>query len=298
MCEQHDRLNPADGSGKASQSKGPRAGEASLAPTVGARLASPAKSASAACRLVDSHVHLDRYPDEQVRRMVAEAEQAGIYQLLTIGTDLDTSRAALRLAAAYPSVLAAVGIHPTRLHLLHGSQVPERQLRDLLRSSGAVAIGEVGLDADAPNLDAQRRFLAACVELAAEHDLPLVLHVVGAAAIHEMALAILAHQPTVRAVAHYFVGGPELAARYLAAGCWISVGRPVTRPSGAAVRAAIEMNPLDRLLLETDTYPLPGRTTEPCDIVTVCAAVSELTGYSYAEVARATTANFAAFIGG
>lgn len=247
--------------------------------------------------LVDTHVHLDRYLDEDVCRMVAEAEQAGIRQLLTIGTDLDSSRAALRLAEAYPSVLAAVGIHPTRLHAFGQGQTPERALRGLLHAGAVSAIGEVGLDEGAPDLEAQQRFLAACVELAAEHNLPLALHVVGAAAIHEAALLILAQQPAVRAVAHYFVGGPELAARYLDAGCWISVGRPVTRPSETAVRAAVQGIPLDRLLLETDTYPLPGRTTEPRDIVTVCAAVAQLTGGAYADVAAATTANFAAFIG-
>jgi TatD DNase family protein len=247
--------------------------------------------------LVDSHVHLDRFPDEEVSRMVSEAEQAGVHRLLTIGTDLDSSRAALRLAGQYPSVLAAVGIHPTRLHTLGAGQRPIRLLGGLLREGAVSAIGEVGLDAGAPNLEMQRQFLAACVQLAAEHDLPLVLHVVGEAAIHTAALTILPQQPAVRVVAHYFVGGPELAARYLEAGCWISVGRPATRPSEAAVRAAVQMIPLDRLLLETDTYPLPGRTTEPRDVSTVCAAVAELTGRPYAEVAQVTTANFSAFIG-
>lgn len=237
--------------------------------------------------------------------MVSRAEQVGVCQLLTIGTDLETSWAAIRLADRHPSVLAAIGIHPTRLHTLDAHPLPIQLLSDLLREGGAAvaAIGEVGLDAGAPNLEAQRQFLAHGIALAAERRLPLVLHVVGEASIHEMALSTLtalrssAHRPPIRAVAHYFVGGPDLAARYLEAGCWISVGRPVTRLSETAVRAAVQMIPLDRLLLETDTYPLPGRTTEPRDVATVCAAVAELTGRPYAEVAEATTANFAVFIG-
>jgi TatD DNase family protein len=247
--------------------------------------------------LIDSHVHLDRYTDEDIGRMLSEAEDAGVRQLLTIGTDLEISRAALALADRYPSVLAAIGIHPMRLHMLDAMPLPIDVLSQLLHEGTVSAIGEVGLDANAPDLEGQRHVLAACVDLAAAHDLPIVLHVVGDRAIHEAALATLSHRPRVRAVAHYFVGGPELAARYLAAGCWISVGRPVTRSSETAVRAAVEMIPLDRLLLETDTYPLPGRTTEPRDVTTVCAAVAELKGRSYAEVAQATTANFAAFMG-
>jgi TatD DNase family protein len=228
--------------------------------------------------------------------MLAEAEAAGVQQLLTIGTDLDSSQSALQLARRYPCVLAAVGIHPTRLHVVSGG-APADLLGAVVRTGAPDAIGEVGLDAGAPDLEGQQRFLAHCAALAAEHGLPLVLHVVGEPAVHAGALAILARFPAVRAVAHYFVSGPELADRYLAAGCWISVGRPVTRPSASAVRAAVQLTPLDRLLLETDTYPLPGRTTEPRDVTTVCTAVAELTGRSYAEVARVTTTNFQAFMG-
>jgi Tat protein secretion system quality control protein TatD with DNase activity len=298
--------------------------------------------------LVDSHVHLDRYTDEAVASMVSRAAAAGVQRLLTIGVDLETSRAALRLAARHPGVLAAVGIHPTRLSGQdsphppaimptmgpptptaspasgrgggaeislpspsqgRGDQGPHGRhdggaggggyladLRALLGQQPA-AIGEVGLDESAPDLNGQQRFLAACLRLADEHGLPLVLHVVGALAVHEAALAIVGRHPGVRTVAHYFVGGPELARQYVERGCWISVGRPVTRPAESAVRAAVPTIPLDRLLLETDTYPLPGRTTEPRDVTAVCAAVAELRGESYDAIAAATTASFAAFIG-
>jgi TatD DNase family protein len=258
--------------------------------------------------VVDSHVHLDRYAAEDVRRMVLEAAAAGVSELLTIGTTLASSRAALRLAESHPTVRAAVGVHPTQLAALAaaaGEQAAIQQLRTLLetctlraQSVRPVALGEVGLDDSAPDLPAQARFLAACLTLAADFSLPLVLHVVGAAATHDAALRLVRQRPGVRVVAHYFVGGPDRARRYLDAGCWLSVGRPVTRPADADVRAAVPLVPLDGLLLETDTYPLPGRTTAPRDVVSVCAAVAELRGESYAAVARATTASYRAFLGG
>ncbi|HZO26445.1 MAG TPA: TatD family hydrolase [Chloroflexota bacterium] len=283
--------------------------------------------------LVDSHVHLDRYSDEEVTAMVSRGAAAGVRRLLTIGVDLATSKAALRLAGRHPEILAAVGIHPTHLESPtpnhptgleaptpnpspmrgggeHATQLPFPRargrglggrgyladLRSLLDQKPS-AIGEVGLDESAPDLEGQQRFLAACVDLAHEYELPLVLHVVGAPAIHEAALQIVGQHPAVRTVAHYFVGGPDLARRYVEAGCWISVGRPATRPSEADVRAGIPTIPLDRLLLETDTYPLPGRTTEPRDVAAVCAAVAELREQTYETVAAATTANFGRFIG-
>jgi TatD DNase family protein len=55
--------------------------------------------------------------------------------------------------------------------------------------------------------------------------------------------------------------------------------------------------PFERLLLETDTYPLPGRTTEPRDVADVCRAVAELRGLDPADVAARTTESFLRLFG-
>ena len=52
--------------------------------------------------LVDSHVHLDRYDAATVARMLERAAGAGVTRLLTVGVDIQTSQAALRLASRYP----------------------------------------------------------------------------------------------------------------------------------------------------------------------------------------------------
>src|SRR5205823_291943 len=147
-----------------------------------------------------------------------------------------SSVAAMRLAARLPSVLAAVGVHPTRLAALAATTDPLDSLRGLLAPDPSTnrarpcAIGEVGLDDAAPDPALQQRFLDQCLTLAAEASLPLVLHVMGGIETHRAALAIVARHPTVRTVTHYFVGDAEMARRYLDAGCLIAVGKPVTRP--------------------------------------------------------------------
>ena len=107
-----------------------------------------------------------------------------------------------------------------------------------------------------------------------------------------MALALLRSRAPVRAVVHYFVGDATLAERYLELGCSISVGKPVTRAAEAALRAAATRLPLERLLLETDTYPLPGRATEPRDVSLVCATIAALRDLTPHQVAASTTENF------
>jgi TatD DNase family protein len=242
--------------------------------------------------LVDSHVHLDRYSHRQVSSMLRRARLAGVTRFLTVGVDLPSSEVAMMLTRRR-GVRAAVGIHPTRLHQMSPDSALS-SLADLVRGARPAAIGEVGLDHRAiVAADEQARFLAGCLRLAARHSLPVILHVVGA---HDAALAILAEAARMRRpsplVVHYFVGDGLLARRYLDLGCLISVGKPVTRQEHGELRSAVAETPLDRLLLETDTYPLPGRTTEPRDVRDVCAAVAEIKRRSVEEVAAATTKSF------
>jgi TatD DNase family protein len=245
--------------------------------------------------LADSHVHLNRYPATNVRAMLRRAAEARVEHVLTVGVDLPSSQSALTLSRRYPAVSAAIGVHPSRVRRLRSSAATLRALSSLAMVHDVVAIGEIGLDAQAApeSLDRQATFFRSCLDLAHVCALPIVLHVVEA---HDAALAILHERASigtpVRGVVHYFVGDANLARRYLDLGLSISVGKPATRRSARAVRDAVAAIPLDRLLLETDTYPLPGRTTEPCDVTAVCGAVAEIRGMDAADVAARTTANY------
>src|ERR1700677_2699879 len=60
----------------------------------------------------DTHAHLD-YPDfaAELPQVIERAAAAGITKIITIGTDLDSSARALKLADQFPAVFAAVGWH-------------------------------------------------------------------------------------------------------------------------------------------------------------------------------------------
>src|SRR5439155_23811167 len=79
-----------------------------------------------------------------VPQVIERARAAGITRIITIGTDLASSRRATELAERFENVFAVVGWHPT-----HVSEVPEdirRPLKELARHPKVVAIGETGLD--------------------------------------------------------------------------------------------------------------------------------------------------------
>jgi TatD DNase family protein len=256
--------------------------------------------------LVDSHVHLDRYTDAQCAAMLDRAAAAGVRALLTAGMDEASSRRAIALAQRFGTshgVVAAVGWHPAALPAR--AAAPEAlattiaaSLAQLLAAAPAqvVAIGEIGLDTvegRAP-LAIQAGVFRAQLRLAHDRGLPIVLHIRGADAIEPAQRMLATAGIGAGMVVHYFTGGLVEAQRWLALGCHISVGRPVTRATEAALRAAIASPdvPLARLLLETDTYPLPGRRTEPAAVAGVAAALAALKHLPASEVARRTTINF------
>ncbi len=244
--------------------------------------------------LVDTHAHLhDPAFDGDREAALARARTAGIAWILTIGTDVSTSEAAVALAAAEADVYAAVGIHPHEAATADGAALG--RIATLARAPKVVAIGEIGLDyyrnlAPAP---AQRAALAAQIALARAIGKPVLLHCREA---HADLLAICAAEGVagVGGILHCFSGDLATAERGLALGLVLSIAGPVTYPRATRLAEVVRAVPLDALVLETDCPYLPpqpwrGRRNEPAYLAATAVRVSELRGLPVATLARATT---------
>jgi TatD DNase family protein len=230
--------------------------------------------------------------------IIAAALEAGIGQIVVPGMDVETSRAAVALAARYPGrVFAAVGTHPHDAATLDAEALGAQ--RELAAAPGVVAIGEIGLDFYR-NLSPRDRQEAALVEqigLAREVGLPIILHNRDS---HEAMIALLrAHASGVRGVFHCFIGDQQMARDALDLGFWLSFAGPLTYPANSVLAEVAAWAPLDRVLVETDCpylTPIPyrGKRNEPRHVALTAARLAELRGLSADEVARATTANAAA----
>ena len=254
----------------------------------------PHSSSGREVSYADSHAHLDRYADDEAAAMVERARAAGVCLMLTVGTDTASSRRGLQLAQRLSGVAAAAGLHPLRVggpglaqeldavaELLQGH-------RDAMR-----AVGEIGLDlhnGPVGNVRLMERAFETQLDLAAQLRLPVIVHSVGG---HERTAAMLAparaRLPAV--VVHYFMGDELDLRRFLDMDCYISFGRPLLRPEHGTLRTVARLVPADRLLTETDTYPLPGRTTEPCDVVDLVHMLAALWGEPVAVTASLTVTN-------
>jgi TatD DNase family protein len=237
-------------------------------------------------RWTDNHCHLDLDP-AAAEAEVAAARAAGVERMIDVGTEVEHSRAAIEHARAHEGVWATAGVHPHEASRGIDGLVP------LLTDPAVVAVGECGLDYhyDHSPRPVQQEVFAAQVALAHEHDLPLVVHTREA---WDDTFAILAEGGVPdRTVLHCFSGGPDEARRALDLGAHLSFSGIVTFPSAADVRAAAELCPLDRLLIETDTpylAPVPhrGRRNQPAWVAVVGAAIADAKGVGLDQIAQSS----------
>jgi TatD DNase family protein len=239
-------------------------------------------------RWTDDHCHL---PEDvaAAAEIVAGAAAAGVERLVTVGTDLASSRTAIGHAGRFAGVFATAGVHP------HDASGGCEGIAELLGAPGVVAVGEAGLDYhyDHSPRAVQREVFAAQIALAATRDLPLVIHTREAWDDTFDVLAASARPPAL--IFHCFTGGADEARRCLDLGGHLSFSGIVTFPNADDVRDAVRVCPLDRLLVETDSpylSPVPhrGRPNVPARVAVVGEGVAAVRGAALETIAEATWA--------
>lgn len=244
--------------------------------------------------------------DADREAVIARAHAAGVVQMVVTGATLDSSAAAIELAAAHPGRLfATAGVHPHYAQQLDAAHL--EKLEELARRTEVVAVGECGLDyfRNFSPPAAQQQAFHRQLELAARLRKPVFLHQRDA---HADFQAILReHGARWHGVAHCFTGDGAQLAAYLELGLAIGItGWICDERRGAHLAALMPQVPAGRLLLETDApYLLPrdlvpkpaSRRNEPAYLPQVAAAVARARSEPVAEVARASSAAARALFG-
>lgn len=248
--------------------------------------------------LLDTHAHLDQ-PEFDADRVevVARAREAGVENIIAIGTTADASAACVRLAVEFEGVFAAVGIQPN--YAAESRPGDWDRIVKLVEEPGVVAVGETGLDRhwDYTPLELQQDYFDRHLRLSQERGLPFVVHMRDC---DDDILAMLreAHQRgPLAGVMHSFTGSREMAEECLAMGLYISFAGMVTFKKSDALRAIAAAVPDDRILIETDSpYLSPEpvrkvRRNEPAHVVHTAARLAEVRGTTLAEFAAQSTGN-------
>lgn len=250
--------------------------------------------------LADTHAHLaDPRLLPEVRGVVERAEAAGVQRILAVGVDVPSSAASVGLAERFPSVWAAVGVHPHEVGSFDGGALAD--LRRLAAHPKVVAVGEIGLDyvRNLAPRDVQQTSFLEQLALAAELDLPVVVHNRDADADVLRLIGSVERGPRllVRAgVLHCFSGGPDLAQEAIRQGFFLSFAGNLTFPRARGLRRTAAILPGDWLLVETDSpelapVPLRGRTNQPANLSLVAQALADARGVAGDAIAATTYAN-------
>ena len=245
--------------------------------------------------LFDTHAHYDDESFDADRDAVLTAlPEQGVGLILNPGCDVESSRKAVRYAAAYPHVYAAVGIHPENCGGCTAGDLDA--IRALAQQPKTVAIGEIGLDyywAENPPRDFQQQVLRQQLALARELALPVIIHDREA---HADTLAIVREFPGVTGVFHCVSGSPEMARELLKMGWYLGFDGPVTYKNARRAPEVAAVTPLDRMLIETDSpymtpVPYRGRRNDSGYVHLVAEKLAEWKGVTPEEMARVTTEN-------
>lgn len=241
--------------------------------------------------LVDTHCHLgDPKFDSDRDTVVSRARDVGVRHVIVVADSADSSSSAMMLARKYEMSCTA-GVHPHEAS--SWSDDVRQAIETMLSDSVVVAVGEAGLDyhyEHSPR-DLQKVIFREQLQMAALHDLPIVIH--SRSADDDM-MAML-RDTDATAVLHSFSSGKELLRLGIERNDYVSFSGMVTFNSwkdDESVRAV----PANRILIETDSpylAPVPhrGQRNEPAFVVEVAARIAEVRETTAVEIATQTTAN-------
>jgi TatD DNase family protein len=254
--------------------------------------------------VIDSHTHLFLCERPETD-LVASALAAGVERMLNVGLGGKDNAKAIGAAERHEGVFASVGCHPTEATGFGDAQAEE--ISRLAAHEKVRAIGETGIDyyRDIASPADQRRAFEAQVEIAVEHELPIVIHGRDkdgeTAAIDQIFAVLDAKAGECPVILHCF-SAPWRATDAAERGWYCSFAGHTTYPGSNELREAAAELPNELILVETDApYLAPqtvrGKPNEPAYVVDTARVVAEARGISYEELERTVEANASALFG-
>ena len=254
--------------------------------------------------IIDTHCHLDEEAfKDDTDDVVAAAQAAGIGAIVTIGTDVASSRRAIALAERFPGVVhAAVGIHPN--YTVQTEPGDWDIIEELSTHPRVVAVGETGLDRfwDHSPIEDQQDYFRRHIDLSERIGKPFIIHCRDADEEVRTVLREAASKQTLNAVMHSFCQTQESAEECLELGLHLSFTGMLTFRRNDELRTLAGSLPRDRVFVETDApylAPMPnrGKRNEPAFVRFTLNFLAEAQGLEKEEMAQITTDNACRFFG-
>ena len=270
-------------------------------------------------RYIDIHSHVNFKAFDEDRAEVIKRALDNDTVVINVGTQLDTSRAAVELAEKYEEgVYAIIGLHPVHTSASYhdekelgeggkeftsrGEVFDKEAYRELLKNPKVLGIGECGLDyyrLDADSIEKQKKAFIEQIELSNEFNKPLMLHIRNNPKdnTHDAyadALDLLKKYAKVKGDVHFFAGNLAVAQSFVDFGFTISFTGVLTFTHD--YDEVVKNIPLDMIMTETDSpyiTPVPhrGKRNEPLHVQEVVKAIARIKNLPEDEVAAQILSN-------
>lgn len=242
----------------------------------------------------DTHAHYDDEAFDNDRyELLPELFQQGVELIVNPGVDLNTSKTAMKLAEKYMEVYFAAGWHPEEWESATDEAFEE--LSEIAKHEKCVAIGEIGLDYywDDSHKAEQKALFRRQIELALELNKPIIVHDREA---HGDCMEIISDYPQLRGVLHCYSGSAEMAKELLKRGWYLGFDGPITYKNARKNIEALEVCPLDRFVIETDSpylspVPMRGKRNNSGNLKYIVEKIAEVKGITPEEAARLSMEN-------
>jgi TatD DNase family protein len=248
--------------------------------------------------LIDSHCHLDYYTADELPAVLERARQAGVGEMVTIGTTLGQAPTSKATTEAHANIWCTVGVHP---HHAAEAPVPTPEtIAALTDHPKVIGIGESGLDYfyDRAPRDIQQDNFRAHIRAARLAGLPLAIHARDADT--DIAEILQDERNTLGYfdfLLHCFSSSRRLAEQAIELGGYVSFSGILTFPKSNELREIARDISAERLLIETDApylapVPFRGKRNEPGFVAHTAKVLADVRGLTPEALADLTTANF------
>ena len=245
--------------------------------------------------IFDSHAHYDdKQFDIDRDELLSSMNSNGVGLIVNVASDLKSWSKTIELTEKYPFIYGTIGIHPSCKEDLSVESI--EKISQYLKRDKIVAVGEIGLDYywDKDNHKLQKEMFIKQLEIARNHNLPVVIHSREAAA--DTFNIVNNHGADLKGVMHCYSYSVEQAREYVKMGFYIGVGGVVTFSNGKKLKEVVAEIPLESILMETDCpylAPMPyrGKRNVSEYLIHVAKEIGAIKGIHYKDVIKQTWEN-------
>ncbi|MFR3919901.1 MAG: TatD family hydrolase [Clostridia bacterium] len=251
----------------------------------------------------DSHAH---YNDEKFAEdredVIEKIYESGVTKFVSAGYDVESSIYGLKLAYEKEYIYTTVGVSPNDVkESIEETEIEIKKIEEILKSEienkKIVAIGEIGLDYywNKENKEIQKYAFIEQIKLANKYNLPIVIHT-REAVMDTLDILKNVQAANKKGIFHCCPLNRELVKEALKLDFYISFAGPVTFKNAKNAEEIVQMVPLEKALIETDSpyltpEPKRGTRNDSRNVKLIAQKIADFKGITIEEVAKATYKN-------